>query len=71
MGAVLQQAQQVLQTPAVNAPATGVSLLTMGAAFLEKIHGPMATVGVILGAVWVALQIYLAVEKRWFRKKDK
>lgn len=68
---LIQQAQQVMQTPAVSTPTTGASLLTMLAAFLDKIHGPMATIGVILGAVWVALQIYLAVEKRWFNKKGK
>lgn len=47
---------------------TGASLFTLVAAFLDKIHGPAATIGVILGAAWVALQIYLAVEKRWFKK---
>lgn len=61
---------QQVQAPVVNGPVTGASLLTMAAAWLDKIHGPMATIGVILGAAWVALQIYLAVEKRWF-KKDK
>lgn len=66
---VFAQVQQVIQLPAVQAPTTGASLLTLAAAFLEKIHGPAATVGVILGAAWVALQIYLAVEKRWFRKE--
>ena len=65
---VIQQVQQAAQLPSVQFPATGASLLTMVAAFLEKIHGPMATVGVILGALWVGLQIYLAVEKRWLRK---
>lgn len=60
-----------MQTPAVSTPTTGASLITMAAAFLDKIHGPMATIGVILGAAWVALQIYLAVEKRWFHKKGK
>jgi hypothetical protein len=46
--------------------ATAASLFTMGAAFLEKIHGPLATIGVALGAAWVVLQMYLAIEKRWF-----
>lgn len=65
---VIQQVQQAVQLPSIQFPATGASLLTMLAAFLEKIHGPMATIGVILGVAWVALQIYLAAEKRWFRK---
>lgn len=71
MGAptVIQQVQQMAQVPIISAPTTGASLVTMLAAFLDKIHGPMATIGVILGAVWVALQIYLAAEKRWFSKK--
>jgi hypothetical protein len=60
-----------MQAPLVNGPATGASLATMAAAFLDKIHGPAATVGVILGAAWMALQIYLAVEKRWFPKDKK
>ena len=68
---VVQQIQQSVQIPAIQFPTTGASLLTMTAAFLDKIHGPMATIGVILGAAWVALQIYLAVEKRWFRKDGK
>lgn len=73
MGAptVIQQVQQAMQTPVVNAPTTGASLVTMVAAFLDQIHGPMATIGVILGAVWLALQIYLAAEKRWFGRKGK
>jgi hypothetical protein len=65
---VMAQIQQTVQMPAVQGPATGVSLVTMGMAFLEQIHGPAATIGVILGAVWVGLQIYLAIERRWFRK---
>jgi 4-hydroxybenzoate polyprenyltransferase len=71
MGAptIIQQVQQAVQLPAISAPTTGASLMTMAAAFLDKIHGPMATIGVILGAIWVVLQIYLAVEKRWFGKK--
>lgn len=68
---LVQSVQQAVQGPTVQIPATGASLLTMAAAFLEKIHGPMATIGVILGAVWVALQIYLAAEKRWFPRKKK
>jgi hypothetical protein len=63
-----QQIHTLAQAPLVNVPTTGASLTTLAFAFLEKIHGPMATIGVILGAAWVALQIYLAVEKRWFRK---
>jgi hypothetical protein len=63
-----QQIHTIAQLPSVNIPTTGASLTTLAFAFLEKIHGPMATIGVILGAAWVALQIYLAVEKRWFRK---
>lgn len=66
---IIQQIQQGVQIPAVQVPATGASILTVAAAFLDKIHGPMATLGVILGVVWVGLQIYLAAEKRWFRKK--
>ena len=66
---MIQQAVATVQVPSVQLPTTGASLLTLAAAFLEKIHGPAATVGVILGAAWVALQIYLAVEKRWFRKE--
>lgn len=66
---ILQQAVATLQAPIVNTPTTGASLLTLAAAFLDKIHGPMATIGVLLGAAWVCLQIYLAVEKRWFRKE--
>lgn len=66
---LVQQVQAAVQVPSIQLPATGASLLTMTAAFLDKIHGPAATIGVILGALWVALQIYLAVEKRWFRKK--
>jgi 4-hydroxybenzoate polyprenyltransferase len=69
MAALIQHIQQAAQTPVISAPTTGASLATMTAAFLDKIHGPMATIGVILGAVWVVLQIYLAVEKRWFGKK--
>lgn len=71
MGApsVIQQVQQALQIPAVSAPTTGASLLTITGAWLDKIHGPAATIGVILGGVWVCLQIYLAAEKRWFSKK--
>ncbi len=69
MSNLTQTFQQMAQLPTVQVPATGASLLTMAAAFLEAIHGPAATIGVILGACWVALQIYLAVEKRWFRKK--
>lgn len=46
--------------------ATVASLFTLVAAFLEKIHGPLATLGVLLGLVWVGLQMYLAIEKRWF-----
>jgi hypothetical protein len=68
---VVQQVQAAVQLPSIQLPTTGVSILTMAAAFLEKIHGPMATIGVILGALWVGLQIYLAVEKRWFSKKGK
>lgn len=60
--------QQVAQVPSVQLPATGASLLTLILGFLDTIHGPMATLGVCLGAAWVALQMYLAVEKRWFRK---
>jgi type IV secretory pathway VirB2 component (pilin) len=67
--AIIQHIQHAVQTPAISTPTTGASLLTMAAAFLDKIHGPMATIGVILGAIWVGLQIYLAVEKRWFGKK--
>jgi hypothetical protein len=67
---VLQQTVALTQAPLVNAPTTGASLLTLAAAFLDKIHGPMATIGVILGAAWVCLQIYLAVEKRWFPRKN-
>lgn len=68
---LVQNVQQAVQGPTVQIPATSASLLTLAAAFLEKIHGPAATIGVILGAVWVALQIYLAAEKRWFPKKFK
>lgn len=64
----VQHVQTAVQIPVINVPVSGASLTTLAAAFLEKIHGPMATIGVILGAAWVALQIYLAVEKRWFRK---
>jgi len=72
VGSPVQQViQHVAENPNIQVPATGASLLTMGAAWLEKIHGPMATIGVILGACWVALQIYLAVEKRWFPRKKK
>lgn len=63
-----QHIQVAVQAPLVNVPTTGASLTTLVFAFLDKIHGPAATIGVILGAAWVALQIYLAVEKRWFRK---
>ena len=63
----LQQTIQNLPSP-IQGGATTASMVTMAAAFLEQIHGPAATVGVILGAVWVGLQIYLAIEKRWFRK---
>lgn len=63
-----QQIHTIAQAPLVNVPTTGASLTTLAFAFLEKIHGPMATIGVCLGAAWVALQIFLAVEKRWFRK---
>jgi hypothetical protein len=68
---LVQQVQQAVQIPTIQVPATGASLLTMTAAFLDKIHGPAATIGVILGAFWVGLQIYLAVEKRWFPRKAK
>lgn len=68
---IVQQVQQAVQAPLVSAPTTGASLVTVAAAWLDKIHGPMATVGVILGVAWVGLQIYLAVEKRWFHKKGK
>ena len=66
---IIQQAQAAIQLPLINVPTTGASLTTLAAAFLDKIHGPMATIGVILGVAWVALQFYLAVEKRWFRKE--
>ena len=66
---LFQQAQAAVQLPSVQLPTTGASLLTLALGFLDTIHGPAATVGVILGAAWVALQIYLAVEKRWFRKE--
>ena len=65
---LFQQAQAAVQLPLVSVPTTSVSLTTLALGFLEQIHGPMATIGVCLGAGWVALQIYLAVEKRWFRK---
>lgn len=68
---VAQQIQQAVQAPVIQHPTTGASLLTMAAAYLDQIHGPAATLGVILGVAWVALQIYLAVEKRWFPPKGK
>ena len=73
MGAptLIQQVQHAVQIPAISAPTTGASLLTMAAAFLDKIHGPAATIGVIVGTGWVLLQAYLAIEKRWFSKKGK
>jgi hypothetical protein len=66
---LVQQVQAAVQVPTIQVPATGASLLTMTAAFLDKIHGPAATIGVILGALWMALQIFLAVKKEWFSKK--
>lgn len=54
--------------PYVQGGTTVTSIFTVVAAFLEQIHGPVANLGVLLGALWVLLQIYLAVEKRWFRK---
>jgi hypothetical protein len=66
-----QQVQAAVQLPTIQVPTTGASLLTLIAAFLDKIHGPAATIGVILGAFWVGLQIYLAVEKRWFPRKPR
>lgn len=66
---LIQQTIERSMNPHVQGGATVGSLFTLAAAFLEKIHGPAATIGVILGVAWVALQIYLAVEKRWFRKK--
>jgi len=66
---VLHAAQNLPQ--AAQGGATTASLFTLVAAFLDKIHGPAATIGVIFGALWVVLQIYLAVEKRWFSKGKK
>jgi hypothetical protein len=66
---LFQQAQAAVQIPSVQFPTTGASLLTLVLGFLDQIHGPAATIGVVLGAFWVGLQIYLAAEKRWFRKE--
>lgn len=71
MSVVNQQVQQVAQAPLVNGPALGASFTTIALSWLEQIHGPAATIGVILGGAWVALQIYLAIEKRWFPPKGK
>lgn len=65
---LIQQTIERSMSPQLQGGATVGSLLTLVAGWLDKIHGPAATVGVILGAVWVGLQIYLAVEKRWFNK---
>jgi hypothetical protein len=65
---IVQQALDKTMNQSVQGGVTAASLLTTIGAFLEKIHGPAATIGVILGVAWVALQMYLAVEKRWFRK---
>lgn len=65
----VQHVQAAVQIPIINVPVSGASLTTLAAAFLEQIHGPAATVGVILGIAWVVLQAYLAIEKRWFRKE--
>jgi hypothetical protein len=52
---------------------TGLSAYAIIAAYFETIHGPMATVGVILGVLWVSLQIYGWLEKRfnWFGQGKK
>jgi hypothetical protein len=60
---------------AVQGGATAASLFTMAAAFLDQIHGPAATVGVILGAIWIGMQItnmaIIWIGKIRARRKDK
>ena len=67
---VLDQVQNAI-SPTMQGGATGVSLFTLLAAFLEKIHGPMVTVGVILGAMWVVFQMVIAGHKyvHWLRTR--
>lgn len=55
-----QQAYQTLQQsiPAsIQGGATGISVFTIFAAYLDKIHGPVVTIGAILGALWIAMQM--------------
>lgn len=54
----------------VQGASTAASLFTLLAAFLEKIHGPAATIGVILGAVWLFMQI-TNMAWNWFERIQK
>jgi hypothetical protein len=53
---IIQQVVQGIPAP-VQGSATGVSLFTLAAAFLEQIHGPVVTIGAILGACWIGMQM--------------
>lgn len=70
MSGIINQVQN-LMPPALQGGATGVSLFTLLAAFLEKIHGPMVTIGVVLGALWVVFQMVIAGHKyiHWLRTR--
>ena len=64
--------QNVLQQipPPMQGGLSSASLLTMAAAFLDKIHGPIATLGVILGVIWLGMQMWTwVINKNWRRKK--
>lgn len=51
-----QSIQQSIPGP-LHGGATGVSVFTIFAAYLDAIHGPVVTIGAILGAAWIAMQM--------------
>jgi hypothetical protein len=72
MGSVQHFVQTVQNLPqAAQGGATGVSLFTMAAAFLDKIHGPVVTVGAVLAACWIVIQATIAIHKyvHWLRTR--